>query len=165
MGVETLILGGLAAAGAVSSISSANQQAKALAKQGQVAAQEKAKQVSAQMAQQKTSFLSSELELEGTPMSVISSTANVGRADIENMVSNYNSQIKNVRRQGWTNALGSVASMGAAMYAGGMFDGLLKGAGGAGSGLTQGGALDSLGSFSDLSSDFGRIDLGTFTNV
>lgn len=158
MGVETLILGGLTAAQAVGSVYSANQQAKALAKQGQVAAQEKAKQVSAQMAQQKTSFLSSELELEGTPMSVISSTANVGRADIENMVSNYNKQIKNTQRQGWTNALGSVASMGASMYAGGMFDGLLKGS--SGTALTQGGGMTSLttGTTPYNAMDFGRVN-------
>ena len=158
MGIETIILGGLSAASAIGSVYGANQQAKALAKQGQVAAQEKAKQVSALMAKQKTSFLSSELELEGTPMSVISSTANTGRADIENMTSNYNTQIKNTQRQGWTNALGSVASMGATMYAGGMFDGLLKG--GAETSLTQGGGMTSLttGTTPTNYMDFGRVD-------
>jgi hypothetical protein len=125
-GATTAVAIGFAALSAVSSISAANSQAKATIAEGNLATQNKAKEVALKAARQKSSFLTSGLTLEGTPMSVIENTFNTGIEDIKALGSNYNSQSKNIMAQGRTKALSSFASLGTgmSMSGSGMFSGI-----------------------------------------
>lgn len=115
MGVEAAIamaalqVGG----GLLSASSSARQgkkQAEALIEQGNLAAGQKAKQVSKAAASQKVSFLNSGLMLEGTPMNVIESTFNTGLEDINQISTNANRAAKNAVSAARTQAISSIVS-------------------------------------------------------
>lgn len=118
-GATTAVFAGLIAVQAFSQISTANSQAKAslvnsqaqadaLKKEGDITVSEKAKEVRLRAARQVSSFITSGLELEGTPMDVLDETFEVGVADIENIGSNYQTQRMNVLRGGKADALTSI---------------------------------------------------------
>lgn len=101
---------GLAVLSAGMKVKQARDQAKAIAKQGAIQA-EKGKQLTlARAAKQKASFLSSGITLNetGTPMAVLESTYNVGKADVELGISNANARARNLVRSANANAIASI---------------------------------------------------------
>jgi hypothetical protein len=149
MGIETAIFVSLIAAQAISQVSNASSQAKvartnalakssALKQEGDLAVSEKAKEIKLRGARQTSSFITSGLTMEGTPMDVLNETFDVGIADIQNIGRNYQTNRENVLRggaaesssiinAGRTEAIGTIAS-GAGSYAGGSGAGAMFGA-------------------------------------
>lgn len=120
MGIETALIVGMNALSAVGSIQQSKAQAKAAVQEGNIAAQNKAKETKLKAASLQTSFLNSGLTLEGTPMSVIEDTFNTGMQDINQIKSNYDNKAKNIISAGRTEALGKLASGMSGMDFGGM---------------------------------------------
>lgn len=96
---------------AVSSISSANKEAKqvasnasaqaqAVVEQGNLASKEKAKEIRARVARQTNSFLNSGLTLEGTPGLAIDQTYSTGLEDLNQIAKNSNITARNITSQG-----------------------------------------------------------------
>lgn len=132
MGIATVGLIALTAFQAVSQIKTSTKQAttsarnavakaRALKAEGDIAVQERAKQVRLRAARQTSSFITSGLTLEGTPMDVLGETFDVGIADIENIGTNFQTSRMNVLRggeaevesairSGRNQAIGSIAS-------------------------------------------------------
>lgn len=109
MGIETALIIGLTAASALGQIENSKQQAKAITKEGNIAAQNKARETQIKAARVQNSFMNSGLTLEGTPENVITGTYDTGIKDINQIKSNYDSQAKNVISQGRTAALSTMA--------------------------------------------------------
>ena len=153
MGVETLsfLSLGLGLFQAHSGIGAAEDQAEAVVAQGNLQAEDRARRVRLNAATQQSSFLNSGLTLDGTPMSVIQNTFDVGISDINQITSNANKQSKNILSQARTQAITQIA--GAAIGAAGGFGGApaTSGAGGAGSFFSGGGNLSTAGSGLDVS--------------
>lgn len=145
MGLETIVFASLTALSAASKMSAARDQAKqitrngqaqadALKVEGELAAKEKAKQIRHAAARQTSSFLSSGITLEGTPMDVLDETYTTGREDIENIgrnyqtsannvVSNANAQAKNTISSARTEVIGDIAgSFGNSTFGQSLFD-------------------------------------------
>jgi len=118
--MATGIMIGLAVARATSGLVNAERQAKAIAKQGAAEA-ERGKQITlAKAGKQKASFLSSGITLEsGTVQGVLSSTFDVGKADVEQGISNANTRARNIVGSARTSALGSLAMTAANLDFGG----------------------------------------------
>ena len=115
MGVATAILSGLSLAAAVGNYNSAKSQARNMAKQGAIAAQNRADEIKRLAAKQRVSYLQAGLELEGTPQAVINDTYNKGIADISEIKSSYNQSSKNIMTQARANLLGSIARTGVSL--------------------------------------------------
>lgn len=110
----------MTALSAYSSMKSANDQAESLQEEGEIQTKNKAKEVMAKADAQRVSFLSAGLDLEGTPQAVMQSTYQSGIQDIQQIRSNYNSQIKNSISEGRSSVLKSLAqAFGSASFAGG----------------------------------------------
>lgn len=106
---------------AFSQMQSAKAQAKAITQEGALNAANKARETRIKAARVKSSFLSSGLELEGTPMSAISDTFNVGIADTSQIIKNANFQSRNTMSQARSKVIGDMAqSFGMAAMGGGM---------------------------------------------
>lgn len=110
MGIETALMIGFSALQAAGQISQAKSQAKAAVEQGNILAQNKARETAIKAARVQSSFLSSGLTLDGTPNNAIDDTFNTGIADIGQISSNYNNQAKNIMAQGRSAALSTMAS-------------------------------------------------------
>lgn len=111
MGPQMFLIGasiGLGAIKAANEMTAAKKTAKMTVAQGKLAAENKAKTVLATAARQKVSFLSSGLALEGTPMAVLSSTYETGKADINQIIQNANTSAKNTMSQARSSALGTI---------------------------------------------------------
>lgn len=130
MGIEVAIAlaaaqVGLGLYGASQSVRQGKKDAAALIEQGNIEARNKAKEIQARAASQKTSFLNSGLMLEGTPMNVIESTFNTGAEDLGNLARNYNTAAKNAiskgRSQAISSLVGSFASAGTTFAGAGGF--------------------------------------------
>jgi len=96
------------AAGIVQSVGQFNQaksNARTLAYEGAVKAQQRADEIVELAAFQRVSFLNSGLELEGTPATIIEDTYQIGRADVNAITSSYKKQIKNLQTQARANLL------------------------------------------------------------
>lgn len=129
MGIETAILIGLSAVSAVGEIQNSKNQAKQIVAEGNIAAQNKAKETQLKAARIQNSFLSSGLTLDGTPNSVISGAYDTGIQDIEQIRSNYSSRAKNALSEGRTAALSSLAGgFAGASFGGSMGDLFTSGA-------------------------------------
>ena len=111
----TALFVGLSAVSAISQISNASSQANmvennaiaksnALKTEGDLAVQQKAKEVRLTAARQTASFLSSGLTMEGTPTDVINETFSTGIADVQNIGKNYQTQRTNVLSGGAADA-------------------------------------------------------------
>ena len=92
MGLETaLVVGGLSiASGIASGIGQYNQaksKARATARQGERAIENRKNEILALASKQKMAYLDSGVELEGTPQAVIQDTYNTGLADIADIKS------------------------------------------------------------------------------
>lgn len=112
MGVEIAIIAtALAAAGTMSKLEAAEDQATAAIREGELKAKEAAKGIAAKAASQKVSFLSSGFTLEGTPSSVLRSTYETGRQDIQQILSNYETQAGSIMSMARAQALQEIAGM------------------------------------------------------
>lgn len=152
MGIETLILGGLSALSAVSSMNAAQKQAQSIAEEGNIATKNLAKKVRYAAGEQTVAFLQSGVSLDGTPDDVIQGTFNTGLEDINLLAKNYNNKSKAAISAGRSQAIGSlVKGFAGASFGGDMmgsfkdsfFSGLGKAGGAVGAGSTAIG--DSIG--------------------
>ena len=111
MGFDPLSMAMIAmsVASAGMSMSNAKSEAKAVTKQATLDAKNKAIQTTAKAASQKTSFLTSGFTLEGTPMSVLESTYSTGKEDINQIISNANTQSKNIMSSARSKAMQQIA--------------------------------------------------------
>lgn len=121
MGLETVLLIAGTLGKAHMQASAAEAQAKQAVREGELEAQERAKRTRAKAGAQKTSFLSSGLTLEGTPMSAIQATFKTGLEDVDLVLSNADRRAKNAHRAGRSQVIGTLAS-GARSFAGGGFE-------------------------------------------
>ena len=136
MGIETLLIVGLAAASAASSMSNAKDEAKSVVEQANIDAKNSSKKTILKAAQQRSSFLNSGLLLEGTPLAAIDDTFNIGIQDIDQITSNANAKSKNIVSSARTEALTSLAgtAMGS-VGSGSLFGGSTSTASGASGGM------------------------------
>lgn len=113
-----------------STYSQASGQTKALKREANIKAGERAKSTKTLAAKQKVSFLSSGISLtgEGTPQALIGETYNIGLEDIRQSGQNYASKIKNVWGAARTSMLSELQEL---VSVGGVFGG--SGGGGLGS--------------------------------
>lgn len=121
---QLLALLGLTALQNIQTINQAKKQAKATVREGEIVADNKARDVMRQAARQRSSFLTSGLTLEGTPENVIGQTYDTGLQDVNLIRSNVNTQSKNIigqaRSQMLSNIMGTVS--GFAMGSGAGFE-------------------------------------------
>ena len=106
----TVALLGLTALKAVSQVKQSEAEAKAAVAQGEFAAKTKAKETKLKAARAQSSFLTSGLTLEGTPMAAIQDIFSTGLEDVEQIATNVNRRSKNIISSGRTAALGTLAS-------------------------------------------------------
>jgi len=123
MGIETVIIAGLTAASAYSSLDKSRKDAKSIVREGELVAANKAKETNYKAAKLTSSFLNSGLTLEGTPMNVLDSVFNTGMDDIGQIRNNYNTKSKNTIAAGRTEAIKSIAQGAMSYGAGGGFGG------------------------------------------
>ena len=100
-------------AGAFQSIGEYNQaksNARTLKKEAKVTALNRAREIESLASTQRVSYLNSGLELEGTPMSVISDTVQIGREDVAAIKSSYKTQVKNLMTEARANLLSGLVS-------------------------------------------------------
>lgn len=102
---------------------SAQSQAKAAVAEGNILAENKAKETRLRAARQQLSFINSGLTLEGTPMSVLEGTFATGLEDIQQIQSNAQTTAKNALRAGRTKVLTGLAQGAAGAFGGGGFGG------------------------------------------
>jgi hypothetical protein len=110
MGIETAILIGGSIFKAVQSIKTANDQAEAQVEEGEIAAENKRKEVRQKAARQQLSFLNSGLTLDGTPRAVIQGTFDTGLEDINQILNNTDTRAKNTVKAGRSEAIGNLVS-------------------------------------------------------
>lgn len=120
MGIETIALAGLAAYSAYSANEQGQRQAKADVAAGNIRSNNLAVETKAKADNLTTSFLSSGLTLEGTPMNVIQSAYSTGIRDINQNIDNTNTKAKNDVSAGRTKALESLAGSAIAFAAPGV---------------------------------------------
>lgn len=114
--IGAAIIGGLQVASAIGNYNQAKSQARQTIRQGNQMAENRAKEISRLVAQQRVSYLASGLELDGTPQSVMNDTYNTGLEDIKAIKSNAKTQAKNIIKTGQANLLGGLAQAGASAY-------------------------------------------------
>lgn len=110
MGIETILFAAFTGLKAISEMNAANKAAKVNAREGEIVAKEKAKEVRYKAARQTVSFLNSGVTLDGTPQDVLGETFSTGKEDITNIRSNYNNKSKSIISAGRTQAIGTIAS-------------------------------------------------------
>lgn len=125
MGLETaaIVLGGLQMASAIGNFNAEKSGARNLARQGEIAAQNRAKEIKNLASKQRVSYLNAGLELEGTPQAVINDTYQTGIDDVNAIISSTNQQIKNKMTKARANLLGGIAGTGMSMFKSGLFKG------------------------------------------
>lgn len=117
MGLETAILiGGLSLAKGVGEYNQAKSSARATAREGEIAVENRKKEIQNLVAKQKIGYLQSGVELEGTAQAVMQDTYNTGIADMEAIAGSYNQNIKNSLRAARAQLLGSIANAGVSAY-------------------------------------------------
>lgn len=131
MGLETaLVIGGLSIASGIGQYNQAKSKARATARQGERAIENRKNEILALASKQKMAYLDSGVELEGTPQAVIQDTYNTGLADIADIKSATRKSIKNQLTSARANLLGSIANAGVSAV--GMYN-MFSGASGLGS--------------------------------
>lgn len=97
----------------------AGSQANAVTEQANLDMEARSKRALMAAAEQQTDFLNSGLTLEGTPMSAILNTFDVGIKDVNRIGKNANTQSSNIINSARMEALGSMASMASGFGGGG----------------------------------------------
>lgn len=117
MGLEAAILiGGLQLAKGVGEYNQAKSGARATARQGEIAVENRKKEIQNLVAKQKIGYIQSGVELEGTAQAVMQDTYNTGIADMEAIAGSYNQNIKNSLKAARAQLLGSIANAGVSAY-------------------------------------------------
>lgn len=112
MGIETALIigaGVLTGASVIGGMKAADAQAKQIVRQGEAQARSEARKTKLLAGEQRASFLSSGLTLEGTPMDFINETYNTGIQDTRQILDNARAQSKNVVKQARNAAIGQIA--------------------------------------------------------
>jgi acyl CoA:acetate/3-ketoacid CoA transferase alpha subunit len=115
MGVDVAAIASLVSAvsqtaSSFSGINNAKREASAKVAEGNIAAENKAREVLLKAAQARSSFLTSGLTLEGTPLAAIDDIFTVGLADINQIRSNTNVAASGIVSNARTKALKSAES-------------------------------------------------------
>lgn len=105
---QALLFLGLGALQAQQSIKAAQGQAKAITRQANLDAANKAKELRRRTALVQSSFLSSGFELEGTPITSLTGIFDEGIADIQQIGANANMRAKNLVRNARNEAIGNL---------------------------------------------------------
>lgn len=117
MGVETaIIVGGLSLAKGIGDYNQAKSSARATAREGQIAIENRKKEIQNLVAKQKIGYLQSGVELEGTAQAVMQDTYKTGIADVKDIASATNKSIKNQLTAARAQLLGSIASSAVSAY-------------------------------------------------
>lgn len=111
MGVTAAVVAttALSAASSIGNYNSAKSNARATLREGRIAAQNRADEISRLAARQRVLYLHAGLELEGTPQAVVNDTYNTGIADVRAIRSSYSQQAQNIMKQARANLMGSMA--------------------------------------------------------
>ena len=109
MGWETLAIVGFQAISGAQGVSQAKKEAKAKAKEGELAAMNVADATVRAAGKLRTNFLQSGLTLEGGPMDVIAQAFAKGRTDISRIEENANNASKNIMSAARTKMLSGLA--------------------------------------------------------
>jgi hypothetical protein len=107
--LSTFLIVGASALSAAQQMSAARKEAKATIKQAEFDADQKARETRYRTARAKSSFLTSGLTLDGTPMSSIMSMYDTGLSDINNITSAANTKSKNILSNSRMSAISSIA--------------------------------------------------------
>lgn len=169
MGIESVLFAALSGVKAISAMSEASKQAKAVKRnaeaqteamrvEGELAAKEKTKQIRQRAAQQTQAFLSSGITLEGTPEIVLNDTFTTGMEDLDNITKGYNTRIGNTI-SGANADIENIISSGRS----GAIEGIMSSFGGADVGGSFGAMFDS-GSFALRTGGQSLFD-GGFSNI
>ncbi len=120
---STLAIIGLTALQTVSQLKQSERAAETAIAQGELDAKTKAKETKLRAVRAQSSFLTSGLTLEGTPMAAIQDIFKTGLEDVEQISTNANRRSKNIISSGRTQALGTLASGVSGSFGGGdIFD-------------------------------------------
>ena len=113
MGVAAAVIaGGLSIAKGIGDYNQAKSNARTTARAGNIAVENRKKEIQSLIAKQKIGYLQSGVELEGTPQTVLQDTYTTGIKDIKAITGSYNRNIKNQLTQARANLLGSIAKAG-----------------------------------------------------
>jgi hypothetical protein len=118
MGIETALFAAASIASARATTSAAKSEAKAVVKQGTLAAKNKATETIVGAAKIRSSFLNSGLTLEGTPSAVIRGAYTTGMDDVTQIAENANTKSKNIMGAARTKAITSLISSAAGAWGG-----------------------------------------------
>ena len=120
MGIETIAMVGLSAFSGLQGMKAAKSQAKAIAAEGAIQAENKAKETMQKAGAVRASFLNSGFDLFGTPESSIGEIYGSGQSDINRIISNANSRSKGIMSSAKSEAIGSIGKslMGASFSSG-----------------------------------------------
>lgn len=137
MGWETFVQAGVTAYQAVSKTSAARKEAKAVTEEGRLLAENKARDTVREAGRLQSSFLSSGLTMEGTPMEVLKRSYQYGLEDINQIAKNANARSKNIMTKARTQMLEGFTSMvnGIDFGGGNALDDLTSGSSAFGSGV------------------------------
>ena len=116
LAIAAAVVAGLNVASAIGNYNAGKSQARATIKEGEIAAQRRADEISKLASRQRVLYLANGLELEGTPQAVINDTYNTGIADVREIRSSYNQQAKNIIKQARANLLGGLAQAGVSAF-------------------------------------------------
>jgi hypothetical protein len=120
---------GLGGFSAISGISAAKEQAKAIAEEGAIAADNKKIETMRKAGAARASFLNSGFDIFGTPESAIGGIYDTGKSDIGRIISNANRKSKSTVSAAVGKAFADMATMAAGASMGGGFGGAENAAG------------------------------------
>lgn len=116
LGIAAAVVAGLNVASAIGNYNQSKSAARQTIKEGEIAADKRADEISQLASRQRVLYLHAGLELEGTPQAVVNDTYNKGIADVREIRSSYNQQAKNIIKQARANLLGGLANAGASAF-------------------------------------------------
>ena len=114
LAVAAAVVAGLNVASAIGNYNSAKSQARQTIKEGEIAAERRADEISRLASRQRVLYLAAGLELEGTPQAVVDDTYNILKEKA--IRSSYNQQAKNIIKQARANLLGGLANAGVSAF-------------------------------------------------
>ena len=117
-GIFSIISGAASAVQSAANYSTARKNAKIMAKEQGIVAQNRAREIESIAATQRVSYLNSGLEMEGSPAAVIADTHRIGREDIDAINSSYKQQIKNFMTQSRASLMSGLLTSSAQIYKG-----------------------------------------------
>ena len=123
MGIEAIVIGGLALASAGAKMQNAKRQAESHREEGEMQAENLRRENLVKLGRIRAGYLSSGISMSGTPMSIFQDTAMVGQQDVSRTLYNSQQRGRNVMRQARAEAISDLAGTAMTMYTGGSFGG------------------------------------------